>query len=67
MKTTCFWPNKEQIQRLAKSYGPNRDRTGLAETTIGQLYCPLDDHSQRFPMPAAACSRPRATSAVSAR
>ena len=51
MKDTTFWPNKEQLSRLAKSYKPNADKTGLEETTIGQLQYPLDDR-RRGPMPA---------------
>jgi len=51
MKDTTFWPNAEQLSRLAKSYKPNADKTGLEETTIGQLRYPLSDRS-RSPMPA---------------
>ena len=52
MTDTTFWPSREQLGRLAKSYGPNRDKTGLKETTIGQLHYPLDDRTCRYPMPA---------------
>jgi CubicO group peptidase (beta-lactamase class C family) len=51
MRDTTFWPNREQLARLAKSYRPNADKTGLEETTITQLRYPLDDRS-RQPMPA---------------
>jgi CubicO group peptidase (beta-lactamase class C family) len=51
MKDTTFWPSEEQVARLAKSYRPNKDRSGLEETTIGQLKYPLSDRS-RQPMPA---------------
>jgi CubicO group peptidase (beta-lactamase class C family) len=51
MKDTTFWPSEEQLKRLAKSYKPNLSKTGLEETTIGQLKYPLSDH-QRQPMPA---------------
>jgi CubicO group peptidase (beta-lactamase class C family) len=51
MKDTTFWPNQEQLGRLAKSYRPNKDQTGLEEFPIGQLKYPLADH-QRRPMPA---------------
>ena len=51
MKDTTFWPNDEQLTRLAKSYKPNADKTGLEETTITQLTYPLNDRS-RQPMPA---------------
>lgn len=51
MKDTTFWPSEEQVRRLAKSYKPNADKTGLEETTIGQLTYPLTDRG-RQPMPA---------------
>jgi len=51
MKDTTFWPNDEQTARLAKSYRPNSDRTGLEETPITQLTYPLSDRT-RQPMPA---------------
>ncbi len=51
MKDTTFWPNEEQLQRLAKSYKPNKDKTDLEETPIGQLKYPLNDRT-RQPMPA---------------
>ncbi|MGE0607540.1 MAG: serine hydrolase domain-containing protein [Pirellulales bacterium] len=51
MKDTTFWPNEEQVARLAKSYKPNADKTGLEETTITSLIYPLADRRQRYPMP----------------
>jgi CubicO group peptidase (beta-lactamase class C family) len=51
MKDTTFWPDREQLRRLAKSYKPGADKKTLEETTIGQLKYPLDD-PQRQPMPA---------------
>jgi CubicO group peptidase (beta-lactamase class C family) len=51
MKDTTFWPSDEQLKRLAKSYRPGKDRTGLVETPIGQLKYPLSDR-HRQPMPA---------------
>ena len=51
MKDTTFWPNGQQIQRLAKSYMPNADKTGLVETAIGQLTYPLTSRN-RGPCPA---------------
>jgi CubicO group peptidase (beta-lactamase class C family) len=51
MKDTTFWPNQEQLARLAKSYKPNAAKDGLEETTITQLRYPLDDRT-RQPMPA---------------
>jgi CubicO group peptidase (beta-lactamase class C family) len=52
MKDTTFWPNEEQVSRLAKSYKPNAAKDNLEEIQIGQLLYPLSDHSRRFPMPA---------------
>lgn len=51
MKDTTFWPNEEQVHRLAKSYRPNKDNSALEPTTIDQLQYPLSD-SKRQPMPA---------------
>lgn len=52
MKDTTFWPNEEQIARLAKSYRPNATKDGLDEFPFGQLLSPLHDRARRFPMPA---------------
>lgn len=51
MKDTTFWPSEEQLARLAKSYRPNKDKTGLDEMKIRQLKYPLNDR-RRGPMPA---------------
>jgi CubicO group peptidase (beta-lactamase class C family) len=51
MKDTTFWPTSMQARRLAKSYQPNTDQTGLEETTITQLRYPLTDR-KRQPVPA---------------
>jgi CubicO group peptidase (beta-lactamase class C family) len=51
MKDTTFWPSEEQVRRVAKSYKPNADKTGLEETPIGQLTYPLTDR-RRGPCPA---------------
>src|SRR6185295_6225753 len=51
MKDTTFWPNEEQVGRLAKSYKPNAAKDGLEETTVGQLTYPLTDR-RRQSMPA---------------
>ncbi len=51
MKDTTFWPSEEQLQRLAKSYKPNADKTGLEETPITSLTYPLVDR-KRNPCPA---------------
>ena len=52
MKDTTFWPNEEQVARLAKSYKPNDAKNDLVEFPIGQLQYPLSDRSRRYPMPA---------------
>ncbi len=51
MTDTTFWPSTRQLTRLAKSYKPNVEKTGLQETLITQLRYPLDDHA-RYPIPA---------------
>jgi CubicO group peptidase (beta-lactamase class C family) len=51
MKDTTFWPNEEQLKRLARAYSPNADKTDLQEITISQLKYPLNDR-KRQPMPA---------------
>ncbi len=51
MKDTTFWPNQQQLMRLAKTYKPTADNAGLEETTTDQLKIPLDDRN-RQPMPA---------------
>jgi CubicO group peptidase (beta-lactamase class C family) len=51
MKDTTFRPTEEQVARLAKAYRPNAEKSGLTETTIGQLRYPLTDRT-RQPMPA---------------
>ena len=52
MKDTTFWPNAEQIGRIAKSYRGNKDKSDIEETKVGQLLYPLDDRVHREPMPA---------------
>lgn len=52
MKDTTFWPNEEQVSRLAKPYKPSADKTKLEETTISQLTYPLSERHNRYPMPA---------------
>lgn len=51
MKDTTFRPTPAQIQRLAKSYKGNQDKSDIEETVITQLKYPLDD-ATRQPMPA---------------
>lgn len=52
MQDTTFWPSAEQANRIAKAYKPGPGNKGLVETTINQLYYPLTDRAERFPMPA---------------
>ncbi|WP_339735143.1 serine hydrolase domain-containing protein [uncultured Gimesia sp.] len=52
MKDTTFWPNAEQVARLAKSYRPDAAKTDLVEFPLNQLTYPLTDRNRRFPMPA---------------
>ena len=52
MKDTTFWPTREQIRRIAKSYKPNEAKNDLVEIEISQLHYPLSDRAVRFPMPA---------------
>ncbi len=47
---TTFWPNKEQLNRLAKSYKADGENSGLEETPILYLQHPLDN-SARFATP----------------
>ncbi len=54
MKETTFWPDKEQVARLAKSYRPNKEKDGLEAFPIGQLTYPLTD-TNRSCMPAGGC------------
>ncbi len=51
MTETTFWPSEEQVSRLAKSYRPNKEKTGLEPFPISQLQYPLSDRTHRFPMP----------------
>lgn len=52
MRDTTFWPNQEQVERIAKSYKPGPNKVGLEETTISQIQYPLTDRVNRTPMPA---------------
>ena len=44
MTDTTFWPDADQIKRLAKSYRPSASGTELEEIPIDQLTYPLTDH-----------------------
>jgi CubicO group peptidase (beta-lactamase class C family) len=52
MKDTTFWPNAEQITRLAETYKLDPKTRDLVKVPISQLTYPLSDHQHRFPMPA---------------
>jgi len=52
MKDTTFWPNNEQVKRLAKSYETGGVGVNLREVPIDVLTYPLSDHEHRFPIPA---------------
>ncbi|HEY3789383.1 MAG TPA: serine hydrolase domain-containing protein, partial [Urbifossiella sp.] len=51
MVDTTFWPNADQVKRLASSYKPGPGGKGLVKTPIDQLLYPLSDRIHRFPMP----------------
>jgi CubicO group peptidase (beta-lactamase class C family) len=52
MKDTTFWPDTEQIARLAETYRLDPITKDLVKVPIGQLTYPLNDRQHRFPMPA---------------
>jgi len=52
MKDTTFWPNAEQIARIATTYRLDAETKELKPFPVSQLTYPLDDHTHRFPMPA---------------
>jgi CubicO group peptidase (beta-lactamase class C family) len=52
MTGTTFWPNPEQIGRIAENYKLDTNTKGLVEVQISQLTYPLNDRQRRFPMPA---------------
>jgi CubicO group peptidase (beta-lactamase class C family) len=52
MKDTTFWPNAEQIRRLAQTYKLDPQTKDLVKVPIDQLTYPLDDRQHRYPMPA---------------
>lgn len=51
MKDTTFWPNAEQVKRLAKTYKPGPGGKGLEVVSIAPLKHPLSDRSHRYPCP----------------
>jgi CubicO group peptidase (beta-lactamase class C family) len=52
MRDTTFWPTPEQLARLAKTYRLDAETGKLVEQPIEQLSYPLDDRSNRYPLPA---------------
>lgn len=50
MKDTTFFPNEAQVARLAKTYKPGPNKSGLEETKTQYLHYPLTD-AARKPMP----------------
>ncbi len=52
MKDTTFWPNAEQIGRLAQTYKLDPQTKTLVKVPIAQLTYPLNDRLHRYPMPA---------------
>lgn len=52
MKDTTFWPNAEQVGRLAKTYKPDAAKKKLELGALSQLQADLTDRQHRFPMPA---------------
>jgi CubicO group peptidase (beta-lactamase class C family) len=52
MKDTTFWPNADQLQRLAQTYKFDPKTKELVELPINQLTYPLNDRQHRYPMPA---------------
>lgn len=51
MVDTTFWPSEAQEKRIATSYKPNADKTGLEAMQVTQLHYPLHERI-RQPMPA---------------
>ena len=51
MTDTTFYPDREQIARLATAYKADEAKTGLVAVPISQLHQPFDD-PQRTPLPA---------------
>ena len=51
MKDTTFWPNDEQVSRLAKVYKPNDEKTALEEMPLVWLSYPLTSRIGRYPTP----------------
>jgi CubicO group peptidase (beta-lactamase class C family) len=52
MKETTFWPSDELIQRMAKTYKPNQDRTGFEDKGLAKLENRGADRATRYAWPA---------------
>ncbi len=52
MVDTTFWPNSEQISRIAIDYKLDASTKDLVASPISQLTYPLNDKQHRFAMPA---------------
>ena len=52
MTDTTFWPDADQISRLAETYKLDPATKDLVRVPISQLTYPLNDRQHRFPMPA---------------
>jgi CubicO group peptidase (beta-lactamase class C family) len=52
MVDTTFWPDDQQVARLAVSYRPGEAGEGLQATTVDQLRYPLTNRRDRYAMPA---------------
>ena len=50
MTDTTFWPGDDQVARLALSYKPSADKSGIEPVPISQLTYPLQNRA-RQPMP----------------
>ena len=46
MKDTTFFPSESQVKRLAKTYKPSKDKTGLEASTITPLKHPLTEKNR---------------------
>jgi len=50
MSDTTFFPNSQQVSRLAKAYGPNKEKTALVENALPFMKPPFD-RPGRYPEP----------------
>lgn len=49
MTETTFWPSDAQIARLARVYGPNKEKSGYKGGDVNFLTKPFSDRVHRFP------------------